>query len=253
LPCFVLCFLALAGANAAEIIPPAPARYFNDYANVVSSSTANQLDKVLEDFERSTSSQIVVAIYPQMQSGSSLEDYCQRIFEAWKVGQKSRDNGAVLFVFVQERKMRIEVGYGLEGALPDALAKQIIEEQIKPAFQKGDFESGLAAGVRTMLAAVRGEYKGTGATVGERSRSLRGNPVKVYFFLFIFLLMVISWMRHSRGTMYNRSGRSRWGGGWSSWPGGGSWGGGSGGGGGFSGGFSGGGGRSGGGGASGGW
>ena len=192
-----------------------------------------------------------------MQSGSSLEDYCQRIFAAWKVGQKTKDNGALLFVFVQDRRMRIEVGYGLEPALPDALAKQIIEEQIKPAFQRGDFDGGLTAGVQTMLAAVRGEYKGTGITVGERRRSQRGNPVKVYFFLFVFLLMVISWMRHSRGTIYNRSGRRRWGGGWSSWPGGGdgggTWGGGSGGGGGFSGGFSGGGGRSGGGGASGSW
>jgi hypothetical protein len=104
--CFILCFLALAKADAAEIIPPAPARYFNDYANIVSPSIGNQLDKVLEDFERSTSSQIVVAIYPKMQSGSSLEDYCQRIFAAWKVGQRTKDNGAVLFVFVQDRRTR---------------------------------------------------------------------------------------------------------------------------------------------------
>ena len=111
-------FLACA-VRAGEVIPPPPAGYFNDYANVVSASTAQPLDQILEQFERDTSNQIVVAIYPKMQSDSSIEDYTVRVAESWKVGQRLKNNGAVLFVFVQDRKLYIQVGYGLEGALPD--------------------------------------------------------------------------------------------------------------------------------------
>src|SRR5262245_17674834 len=119
-------------AVGAEVIPPAPGQYFNDYAHVASTAVAARLNKTLEDFERQTSDQILVAVYPKMESDSSIEDYTVRAAQSWKVGQKGKDNGAVLFVFVQDRRMFIQVGYGLEGALPDALAKRIIETEIKP-------------------------------------------------------------------------------------------------------------------------
>src|SRR5215471_16480906 len=168
----VLWALVFAGfafsARSAEKIPPAPARYFNDYAGIVSAPKANQLNKTLEDFERETSNQILVVIYPKMESDSSLEDYTVRVAQAWRVGQKAGNNGAVLFVFVQDRKMYIQVGYGLEGALPDALAKRIIENEIKPRFRAGDFDGGLTAGIAAMLAATKGEYKGTGRTAGDQ-------------------------------------------------------------------------------------
>ena len=144
------CFRAT--GHAAEVIPPAPQKYFNDYANVVSTTTAARLNQQLEQFERETSSQILVVVFPKMQSASSIEDYTVRVAQSWKVGQKAKDNGAVLFVFIQDRKMYIQVGYGLEGALPDALAKQIIENEIKPGFRSGDYEAGLNAGVTAMLA-----------------------------------------------------------------------------------------------------
>ena len=128
-------------------MPPRPPRHFNDYARIVSTETASRLDKSLADFERETSTQILVAVFPKMQSDSSIEDYTVRIAESWKTGQKDRDNGAILFVFVQDRKMFLQVGYGLEAALPDALAKQIIENDIKPRFRSADYEGGLTAGV----------------------------------------------------------------------------------------------------------
>jgi len=133
---------------ADEVIPPPPAAYFNDYANVVSTGTAAQLDKTLEDFERQSSDQIVVAVFPKMQSDSSIEDYTVRVARSWQVGQKNKNNGAVLFVFVQDHKMFLQVGYGLEGVLPDALCKRIIDEQISPRFKAGDFDGGLTAGVQ---------------------------------------------------------------------------------------------------------
>ena len=152
-------------AWGAEVIPPAPARYFNDYANAVPPATAAQLNQKLEDFERSTSSQILVAIFPKMQSDSSIEDYTVRVAQSWRVGQKAKNNGAVLFVFMQDHKMYLQVGYGLEGAMPDALCKRIIANEITPRFKAGDYGGGLSAGVTAILAAAKGEYKGTGQTV----------------------------------------------------------------------------------------
>ena len=149
-------------AHAAEVIPPAPTQYFNDYANVVASGTRQQLNQRLEQFERDTSSQVVVAIFSKMQSDSSIEDYTVRVAQSWKVGQKGKNNGTVLFVFIQDRKMFIQVGYGLEGVLPDALCKRIIDDEIKPHFKAGNYGAGLTAGVNAILAATKGEYIGTG-------------------------------------------------------------------------------------------
>src|ERR1700731_718310 len=152
--------LLLLGANllrAAETIPPKPAGYFNDYAGVVSKEAALRFNEQLAQFERETSNQIVVAVFPKMQSDSSVEDYTQRVAQAWGVGQKDRRNGAVLFIFVQDRKMYIQAGYGLEGALPDITAFDITEYQIKPHFRANDYEGGLAAGIDSIVKAVRGE------------------------------------------------------------------------------------------------
>jgi uncharacterized protein len=252
--CLLAAMLAALPAFAAEVIPPKPGQYFSDYAHVVSPAIATDLNRQLEQFERDTSSQILVAVYPKMESDSSIEDYTVRIAQSWGVGQKGKNNGAVLFVFVQDHKMYIQVGYGLEGALPDALAKRIIENEIKPYFRNGDFNGGLRAGVTAILAATKGEYKGTGQTVADRSPSNQsGGSVWAFglivAFIIIFLLgRILSY--GAGGTVYSRTGRIISYGGF-----GGMW---AGGGGGFSsggggGGFSGGGGGFGGGGAGGSW
>ena len=229
---------------ADEVIPPPPAAYFNDYANVVSAGTAAQLNQTLEDFERQSSDQIVVAVFPKMQSDSSIEDYTVRVARSWQAGQKNKNNGAVLFVFVQDHKMFLQVGYGLEGVLPDALCKRIIDEQISPRFKAGDFDGGLKAGVQEILAATKGEYKGTGTTVAEQLRHLK----EIVQVVFIVIILVFIFLVFLRGGNLGR-GYSCWtigsGGSSGGWGGGGYSGGG--------GGFSGGGGSFGGGGAGGGW
>ncbi len=234
---------------ADEVIPPPPAAYFNDYAGVVSAGTAAQLNQTLENFERQSSDQIVVAIFPKMQSDSSIDDYAVRVFRSWQVGQKDKNNGAVLFVFVQDHKMFIEVGYGLEGVLPDALCKRIIDEEITPRFRAGDFDGGLTAGVQAMLAATKGEYKGTGTTVGDRVRHLKEifpAILAIAVLIFIFIVFVRGGSLGSNYSVWTIGSGGSYGG----WGGGGSGSGGFGGGGG---GFSGGGGSCGGGGAGGGW
>ena len=235
--------------RAAEVIPPAPARYFNDFANVTKPGTADRLNQSLEQFEKETSSQIVVAVFPKMQSDSSVEDYVNRLFRAWKIGQKQKNNGVLLAVFVQDRKMRIEVGYGLEGAIPDVIAKRIIDQEIAPRFKNGDFDGGLTAGVNALLRGAQGEYKGMGTTVAQQLHEVATDnpflPVLLVIGVMVFFFVILPLFRRRRGTSYSGRGSSGWaflpvgGGGWS--------GGGSGGG------FSGGGGSSGGGGASGSW
>jgi uncharacterized protein len=241
--------LLISHSFAAEVIPPKPDRYFNDYAGVVSKEAANRFNEQLAQFERETSDQVVVAVFPKMQSDSSIDDYAQRVAQAWGVGQKIQRNGVVLFVFIADRKISIQVGYGLEGALPDITAYDIRANHITPYFKNGEYERGLATGIDLICKAIRGEYKGSGKTVAER-QSGGGFSGVLPFIIFIIVLIVISRVIRKLGG-YGYSSRGGGpvfipggGGGWSS--------GGGGGGGGFSG-FSGGGGSFGGGGSSGSW
>lgn len=245
-----LCLAAIVAINAqaAEVVPPKPAAYFNDYAGVVSKEAADRFNEQLAQFERDTSNQVVVAVFPKMQSDSDVADYTQRVAQAWGVGQKGRRNGVVLFVFAQDRKMFIQVGYGLEGALPDLTAFDITEYRIKPHFRNNDYEGGLGEGIDSIFKAIRGEYEGTGKTVRER-RTNAPAPSFLFFIIFVVILMIISrLMRRLGGYTYSsrRNGPMflPMGGGGGSWS--------SGGGGGFSG-FSGGGGSFGGGGAGSSW
>jgi uncharacterized protein len=172
---FALLVLAAAWLRADPALPPKPALYFNDGAGIVDAGTASELNEQLAQFERDTSSQIVVAIYPSLPDGVDLAQYCVMTGRAWGVGQAGAskggtkgDNGAILFVFVNDHLMYIATGYGLEGALPDITCKQIIDNEITPRFKQGDFAGGLRAGVAAMMAATKGEYKGTGQTVLEQ-------------------------------------------------------------------------------------
>lgn len=243
--------LALAAeAPAAEVIPPKPAAYFNDYANVVPEDKALAMNETLAQFERDTSNQIVVAVYPKMESDSDIFDYTFRVKERWGVGQKDKNNGAVLFVFVQDRKMFLHVNYGLEGALPDITARDITEHVIKPRFKTGDYAGGLQAGITAIIQATRGEYKGSGNTVLERNPKPSNGigPLGVLIML-IIILTIIRLGRRRGGYGYTGMGGPFISSGWGS---GGGWSGGSSSGGGFSG-FGGGGGSGGGGGAGSSW
>jgi uncharacterized protein len=235
-----------ASAWSAEVIPPKPPRHFNDFAGATSVQVQQQLDRALDDLEKTDSTQVVVAIYRKMQSDSDIAEYTVRVAEKWGVGTKEKDNGAVLFVFIEDRSMYMQVGYGLEGSIPDITAKDITENRIKPHFRNNNFDAGMIAGVDSIIKAVRGEYQGTGRTAAGKKRN---NP-SIPFFIFVLLIFaIIGSTRRKRGYLYRGSGRRAWGGP-VIWPGGGGgWGGGSSGGGGWGGGFSGGGGSFGGGGA----
>src|SRR5437867_4357351 len=187
--------LMLSPLTAAEVIPPKPDRYFNDYAGVVPTAAADRLNEQLAQFERETSDQVVVAVFPKMQSDSDIADYTQRIAQAWGVGQKGQRNGVVVLVFIADQKMSIQVGYGLEGALPDITAYDIRANHIQPYFRNGDYEGGLATGIDLIFKAIRGEYKGSGKTVADQQRG--GGAFKLLpFLIFIIVLIIIRSEEH---------------------------------------------------------
>jgi len=195
-------------ARAAESLPPKPDRYFNDYTGTVRAPAARAFNEQLADHERATSNQILVVVFPRLPDGAALEDFTVRTFHAWAVGQKGRNNGAVLFVFKDDRKLYLQVGYGLEGVLPDALAKRIIENEITPNFRRNNFEGGIGAGIAAILAATRGEYKGTGRTVADRRRG-QDSPLMFFIVAGVMLVIFIVAGRRARsGTVYSRSGRA---------------------------------------------
>ena len=234
--------LMFAAPTARAEIPASPSpHYVYDEARWLGPAAFAAIDKRLQDYERESSSQMLVAIFQALPETGEMFDFSQRVFDAWKPGEKGKDNSAILFFFVNDRKIRIHVGYGLEGALPDARCKQIIEEVIAPRLRAENRELAVELGIEAMIAATKGEYQGTGSTRLDRRD---GIPFPVIILLVIILLVLISSQQH--GDVVITRGGSRHGG-WGD--GGGGWGGGFGGGGGFSGG----GGRSGGGGASGGW
>ncbi len=217
--------------GAAERIPPAPTQYFNDYAGVVSPAVVQELNGTLEQFEKDSSNQLLVAIYSKMESDSSVEDYTVRVAQSWQVGQKKKDNGAVLFVFMQEHQVYLQVGYGLEAVLPDATAKRIIENEIVPRFHQKDVDGGMKAAVAAMIAATKGEYQGNGEThQGSQPQHSSGRWGFVGLFVFLMLMSSFARRRNRRGFIIGGSRGGWWipptggggnSGGWSSGGGGG--------------------------------
>ncbi len=240
--CFSLSFFLILPALFALEVPKRAEGYVTDRAGILSPGTRDSLEEMLRAYEDKTSNQVVVVTFQSL-DGNSLEDFSMRLAEAWKVGQKGRDNGVIFLIFKNDRKIRIEVGYGLEGVFPDALAGQIIRDVIAPHFRTGDYSGGIMAGTDAIMKATQGEYKGLPNSGHEGGFNLFSLLKILFFFGFIGFHFWASSNPRRLG------GRGRYGG---FFPMGGGFGGG--GGGGFGGGgFSGGGGGFGGGGASGGW
>ena len=223
---------------AQENTSPHLARWVTDLSGTLSASELQRLDKKLHEFERATSTQIVVLMVSTL-DGRPIEEAALEVAETNGIGRKGRDNGALLFIAKDDRKVRIEVGYGLEGVLTDALAGQIVRKEIVPSFRRGEYYSGINAAIEAIMLATKHEYTD--------ERSANGNVPGIPFLLLLFFLLFFGvgmFRRRTRGVlggvgplMYSGWGRG------SGWSGGGFGGGG----------FSGGGGSFGGGGASGSW
>jgi uncharacterized protein len=252
----VLALLAVSASGvafAALPIPPPPVRRVSDFAGALLPADRDRLEARLAEREASSRNQVVVAIFRSLE-GESLEDYSIRLAQAWRIGQKGLDNGVIFLVFLNDRKMRIEVGYGLEGALTDAISSSILSQVVAPHFREGKVAEGIAAGLDAIDAAIKGEYRADGRRASSRDGSIPA-LIPIGFTLLVILGIIISAQRNAM-----RARRNGWTGGSRGWGGGpfiggggfGGFGGGSGGGS-SGGGFSGGGGSFGGGGSSGSW
>jgi uncharacterized protein len=148
--------LAAAAARAEVPVPPLRGRV-NDYAGLLSSPRAQALEQRLEQFENETGHQIAVLTIPRLQ-GEDIASFGIHVVENWKIGKKKFDNGVILVIASDDHRLRIEVGYGLEGVLPDAIANRIIQEIIVPRFRDGDFPGGIEDGVEAIIKVTRGEH-----------------------------------------------------------------------------------------------
>ena len=243
---FLLLLIASSLAQALEV-PPLRGRV-NDYAGVMSQDQVRALESQLAQFEQETGHQIAVLTVPTL-AGEDIEGFSIRVAENWKVGKKGFDNGVILLVAVKDRKLRLEVGYGLEGVLPDAIADRIIRDYIVPRFRAQDYAGGVIAGIDAVQKVIKQEPLPESARKSNQAPQSGFNSLAMFAIAFvIFALMAFSSGRRSRNQMWSGRGRRYppifWGGGGFD---GGGFGGGSGGG------FSGGGGGFGGGGASGSW
>jgi uncharacterized protein len=246
-------------AIAAEPTYPALTGRIVDGANLIAPEARQRIEGKLKAHEDKTSDQLVVATVPSLQD-VGIEDYANGLFRFWKLGQAKTNNGVLLLVAPNERKVRIEVGYGLEGALTDALSKVIITTAVAPKFKSGDFTAGIEGGVDAILSILAGD-----AEEWQRRASVRSDDtsvveiIAIIFVMLMIFILIAAFMNEFRGNGGARRHRLRNGrwvtlpqsSGWStgSSSGGGSWSSGSS----SGGGFSGGGGSSGGGGASGDW
>jgi uncharacterized protein len=250
----ILLILSLTSVHAqkSKSLPPEQQikKYVTDLTGTLSSIEISTIETKLSGFDKETSNQVVVYMMGTL-GGESLEETSIEIAEKNGIGQKSKNNGVLLFIVKDDRKLRIEVGYGLEGALPDALCGQIIRKEITPYFKQGKFYEGINAGVDAIIKATRGEYTQDKKTTGDKDNgfawTICGLPFLIFFiFLFIFGSIIISFVRRIFGFGRRSSGFF---GGWGTGSSSSSWSSGSS----SFGGFSGGGGSFGGGGASGSW
>jgi len=176
--------------------PPLTGRIV-DEANLLSPPARDRITAWLEQFERDTKRQVVVATVKSLQ-GYPIEDYGYQLGRAWGIGEKDKNTGAILLVAPNERKVRIEVGYGLEGELTDAISKTIIEQDILPSFRQNNYEQGIVAGTAAILTALG--WNGAAAAVPTHPAAQNGSLAifPILFFIVMFGLFIFRMMRPYR-------------------------------------------------------
>ena len=179
-----------------------PKGFINDFAGMLTAEQKQALETKISSFEKDTSNELVVVTIPNL-AGDTIENFAVKLFEDWKIGKKNKDNGALLLIARDDRQMRIEVGYGLEGSLTDAQSFWIIQNVLKPAFQKGDFYGGINSGIDNIISITKGEFR-----PDVNSNSSKGFSVNSIFFMIWGSWILFVWL----GSILARS-KSWWGGG----------------------------------------
>jgi uncharacterized protein len=175
--------------------PGTPSGFVNDFAGILSAGDRQTLETKLSDFEKTSSNEITVAIIPSF-GDDTIDDFAVKLFEDWKIGKKNKDNGILFLIARDDRQMRIEVGYGLEGALTDSQAFSIIDEIAKPAFRQSDYAGGISRSVDALIAATKGEYQGSQpATL---SRTMSSYPEEILYAVLFAVIWLSSILARSK-------------------------------------------------------
>ena len=154
---FLVVALSVITASGQKAIPELWGQRIHDEAHALKQETVDQLERQLSQYEDSTSNQIAILIIQSLE-GEVLEDYSLKVVDKWKLGTKANDNGVLVLVAIDDHKMRIEVGLGLEGVLTDALCNRIIRNEMAPAFRRDDYDAGITAAIQSVVQAIGGEY-----------------------------------------------------------------------------------------------
>jgi len=176
----------LAAPSLAALEVPYLTGRVNDYAGLLSAEQRENLEVFLAELERATSAQVAVLTIPSLE-GEVLEDYSLRVAQTWQLGQRDRNNGVLFLVATGDRRMRLEVGYGLEGTLPDATCRRILDGIVRPRFRAGDFPGGIEAGVKAVAGVIRGEE----GALAKAEASELGQPAGVVARLIMFLVFLL--------------------------------------------------------------
>ncbi len=191
---FLLCFSFL-GLQAKDFPKQAnPPKLVNDYSGTLNADDLNALEAKLEAYEDSTSTQIAIVIENSLE-GEDEFDYSQRLAENWQIGRKGKNNGLLIYIAIEDRKIRIQNGYGLEGSITDALSKRIIEEVIKPNFKKRNYYTGLDEATNYIMRAAAGEFINDEAMGNQQGPP----PMGFVIVLILFFLFIIFFGKGGRG------------------------------------------------------
>lgn len=171
---------------AQRAVPDHAGVWVHDEANVLSPSTKAQLEAVLKAERDSTSNQIAILVIPSLE-GDDIDSYGIRVAEGWKLGTKDNDNGVLLLIAIKDRKVRIDVGQGLEGVLTDAMSSRINRNEIAPRFRQGDYDGGVKAGVVAIIQTIKGQYVNTDPP--QRKRGGRSPWLTVIFIIVLLIIM----------------------------------------------------------------
>jgi uncharacterized protein len=187
------------GVNGQQIPEPmSPPRLVNDFTSLLAEQQQITLSNKLLDFNNQTSTQIYVVTWDDLQ-GYPINEYGVLLAEKWGIGQKGKDNGLLILVSPANRKVTIQTGYGLEGAVPDAIAKRLIENVINPAFRQGEYYAGLDSATNVLMSLTRGEFTADDYLKGKNDGAI---PV-IVIIIFIILLFIFSGINKTRKRFYS--------------------------------------------------
>jgi len=192
---YFLLFLFATVLLAGSSIPDRPQSWVTDYADVLTAAQESQLNGMLSGLEKRSSNQIFVAVFAEIPDGEYLEDFTTKVFEKWRPGLADKNNGILMAIFIKDRKIRMEIGYGLEDVITDAQANTLIQEILRPNFKQGNYFAGIKSTLDVLIPAAEGKYQ-----IPVRQKSKKKKSSGTLYVIFILFIILSTFFRRGGGT-----------------------------------------------------